>query len=51
MCWVQLIIAIVIAIIGEAIRPKAKSNTGRPAGLGDFQFPTAEAGRVIPLRS
>lgn len=48
MCWVQIIIAIVIAIIGEAIRPKAKSNTGRPAGLGDFQFPTAEAGRVIP---
>lgn len=48
MCWVQFIIAIVIAIVGEAIRPKAKSNTGRPAGLGDFQFPTAEAGRVIP---
>lgn len=48
MCWVQIVIAIVIAIIGEAIRPKAKSNTGRPAGLGDFQFPTAEAGRVIP---
>lgn len=48
MCWVNIIISIVIAIVGEAIRPKQKSNTGRPAGLGDFQFPTAEAGRVIP---
>lgn len=48
MCWINIIVAIVISIIGELIRPKAKSNSGRPAGLGDFQFPTAEAGRVIP---
>lgn len=48
MCWVQIVVAIVIAIVGELLRPKAKGNTSRPAGLGDFQFPTAEAGRVFP---
>lgn len=48
MCWVQVIYAIIIAIIGEAIRPKQKSNSGKPAGLGDFNFPTSEAGRAFP---
>ena len=44
MCWVSIIVAIIMAIVGELIRPKQKSNTGKPAGLGDFQFPTSEAG-------
>lgn len=48
MCWVQVIIAIVMIIVGELLKPKPKSNA-RPAGLGDFQFPTAEAGRVFPI--
>jgi len=48
MCWVSIIVAMMMAIVGELIRPKQKSNTGKPAGLGDFQFPTSEAGRVIP---
>lgn len=48
MCWVQVVVAIVMIIVGELLRPKVK-NTSKPAGLGDFQFPTSEAGRVFPI--
>lgn len=36
-------------ILSELIRPKPKFEQAKPAGLGDFQFPTATEGRVIPL--
>lgn len=39
--------AIYVAI--DIIRPKAKMENARPAGLGDFSFPTATEGRVVPL--
>lgn len=48
MCWVSAIYAIVIAIVGEVLRPKTKFDKGKPAGTGDIDFPTSEAGRVFP---
>jgi len=35
-------------ILGELLAPKPKS-TVRPASLGDFQFPTAQEGRPVPV--
>lgn len=36
-------------IIGELLRPKPTFTNAKPAGLGDFTFPTATAGRPIPV--
>jgi hypothetical protein len=34
--------------LSELLRPKPPQERLRPAGLGDFQFPTAEEGRPVP---
>lgn len=36
-------------VIGELLRPKPKIENPKPNGLGDFQFPTAQDGRPIPV--
>lgn len=50
---ISLIVAIVISAItialSELLRPKPKFENARPAKLGDFSFPTAMEGRVIPI--
>lgn len=45
----QLIMLVAAVIISEFLRPKPKFENARPAALGDFDFPTATEGRVIPL--
>lgn len=45
--WVQLAIMIVSAIISYALTPKPPSP--KPAALTDFDVPTAEEGRSIPV--
>jgi hypothetical protein len=45
----SVVIAIVLIALTELLRPKPNIEDARPAGLGDFQFPTATEGRVIPL--
>lgn len=48
-----LVIAIILAaasvVVGELLRPKPKFENAKKVGLGDFNFPTAEEGRVIPI--
>jgi len=44
-----LVVAIIVVALTELLRPKPELEDARPAGLGDFQFPTATEGRVIPL--
>ena len=46
---VTLIVTLIIIALTELLRPKPNVEDARPAGLGDFQFPTATEGRVIPL--
>lgn len=41
--WVAIFVGI------ELIRPKPKVEGARPESLGDFQYPTAAEGRVIPI--
>lgn len=44
-----LILFVVVLVASELLRPKPKFEDARPAGLGDFKFPTATEGRVIPI--
>ena len=36
-------------VLQELLRPKPNIEDAKPAGLGDFNFPTATEGRVVPL--
>lgn len=47
--WVTLILFVVTLVLNEYLRPKPNLENARPAGLGDFEFPTATEGRVVPL--
>lgn len=49
MVWVAIVVALVMAVIGELLRPKPKFNDPKPSAVGDFSFPTADASRVIPV--
>lgn len=44
-----LIVLAITVVLSELLRPKPNLENARPAGLGDFQFPTATEGRVVPL--
>ena len=47
--WFFLIINIATFLLTELLRPKPNIEDAKPAGLGDFQVPTATEGRVVPL--
>jgi hypothetical protein len=47
--WLTLFIYAFLVVLGELLRPKPDLENAKPAGLGDFQFPTATEGRVVPL--
>lgn len=44
-----LILFAVLLVANELLKPKPKVEDARPSGLGDFKFPTATEGRVVPL--
>tara|TARA_R110002167_G_C12707228_1_gene655161 strand:- start:49923 stop:52859 length:2937 start_codon:yes stop_codon:yes gene_type:complete len=47
--WFTLIMWAVTFVASELLRPKPKLQNAKPAGLGDFNFPTATEGRTVPL--
>tara|TARA_R110002167_G_scaffold143958_2_gene333669 strand:- start:19805 stop:22732 length:2928 start_codon:yes stop_codon:yes gene_type:complete len=47
--WPALIFQLVLFVAVELLRPKPEIEDAKPAGLGDFTFPTATEGRVVPL--
>ena len=47
--WWTLLIYAVLFVVSEFLRPKPNLENAKPAGLGDFQFPTATEDRVVPL--
>ena len=49
MFWFALLLWAVFTVAYEIIRPKPTFEDARPAGLGDFNFPTATEGRAVPL--
>lgn len=46
---VSLVIAATSIVLSELLRPKPKLENARPAGIGDFNFPTATEGRPVPI--
>lgn len=46
MFFLVLLLFIATTVIGELLAPKNKQH---PGALGDFNFPTAQAGRAIPV--
>lgn len=49
MLIVGLILAAVSFVVSEALKPDPEIEEARPSNIGDFQFPTAENGRVVPI--
>lgn len=47
--WLSLIVLVVGFILQELLRPKVRLEDAKPAGLGDFKFPTATEGRAEPV--
>lgn len=47
--FVTLLVSIILIVVAELLRPKPDIEDARPKGLGDFKFPTATEGRVVPL--
>lgn len=47
MAWWYVVAWVVSLAVSYALQPKPQSV--KPAGLGDFNVPTAEAGREIPV--
>ena len=46
---IGLVLSAGMMVLSELLRPKPDFENARPAGLGDFHFPTAVEGRVIPV--
>ena len=46
---ITLLLFAVLFVLSELLRPKPEMEDAKPAGLGDFNFPTATEGRAIPL--
>lgn len=44
-----LILFVITFVLSELLKPKPKIENARPAGLGDFKFPTATEGRPVPI--
>ncbi|KPJ92585.1 MAG: hypothetical protein AMS18_07065 [Gemmatimonas sp. SG8_17] len=47
--WLTVLIFAATTVLAELLRPKVSQERDRPAGLGDFKFPTATEGRPVPL--
>lgn len=47
--WQLFLMFLITTIAGELLRPKPKFNAPKPSALGEFQFPTAEYGRAVPV--
>lgn len=47
--WLTLLMYAIVFVASELLRPKPKLENAKPAGLGDFGFPTATEERYQPL--
>ena len=45
--WWYVVALVVAMVVSYAMQPKAETRP--PAGLGEFNVPTAEVGREIPV--
>lgn len=47
--WMALLVSLAMTVVGELLRPKQKPQNAQASGLDDFDLPTAEEGRSIPV--
>lgn len=47
--WGFIFRTLLTLVLSELLRPKPNIENARPAGLGDFNFPTATQGRPVPV--
>lgn len=47
--WLTLLYYVIVFALSELLRPKPKLENAKPAGLGDFNFPTATEERFVPI--
>lgn len=47
--FLTLLLFAAFTVLGELLRPKPDIKDAKPAGLGDFQFPTATENRKVPI--
>jgi len=47
--WFTLLLYVGTFLLSELLRPKPNIEGAKPASLGDFQFPTSEEGRAVPI--
>jgi len=50
MDWIiGILVSLALSVVAQLLVPRPKRGQTRPAGLGDFNFPTAEEGRLQPI--
>lgn len=47
--FLTLFLFVGFTVLSELLRPKPKFGAPQPSGIGDFQVPTAQEGRAIPV--
>jgi len=47
--FITLLVYAAVFLLTELLRPKPNLENAKPAGLGDFQVPTAEEGRAVQI--
>jgi Putative phage tail protein len=47
--WFLVLMWATTFVIGDLIRPKPELENAKASGIGDFKFPTATEGRVVPI--
>lgn len=47
--WGLFLAFAVFSILAALLAPKQQTDKPKPSSLGDFQFPTAEEGRAVPI--
>lgn len=47
--WITLLIYAALFVLSDLLSPKPELENAKPAGIGDFQFPTATEQRKVPL--
>ncbi len=47
--FAAIVVSLILAVVGELLRPKQKPQNAKPSSLDDFSIPTAEEGRSVPI--
>ena len=47
--WITLLIYAALFVLSDLLSPKPELENAKPAGIGDFSFPTATEQRKVPL--